>query len=156
MGPQHLWHMCTYRQNKHLCRQLNRIMKCLGWSAKPSICTSGTKGTSLAKALRVLPTTGQPATRGSHCITQWRVGPAVPTFIPPNNPASAPALPFCPPHILLRHCCCTGTVILALWRISTTLNTTGAVPYSLQAVPGLISGMWAQHPPSVPNARWIH
>lgn len=69
----------------------------------------------LAKAPRVLPTTGQPAPRGSHCIMQWRRGPAVPTFIPLNSPASAPALPFCLPRILLRHCCCcTGMVILVL------------------------------------------
>lgn len=156
MVPQHLWHLCTYRQNKHLCHQLNHIMKCLGWAAKPSICTSGTEECCWPRLQEFCP---PPANRpqGAVRIMQWRRGPAVPTFIPLNSTASAPALPFCLPHILLRHCCCcTGTVIPVLWRISTTPNTTGAAPYSLQAVPGLIWGMWAQHPPSVPIAGWIH
>lgn len=99
MRPQHLWHLCTYTQYKHLCHQLKCIMKCLRWTEpKLVICTDWTKSMLLAKAVRVLSTAGQLAT---HSITQQIEVSAIPAFVMLNNPASAPALPFSPRHIFV-------------------------------------------------------
>lgn len=56
---------------------------------------------AVGQGCKILINAGQLATRGSHSITQQIEVSAIPTFIILNNPASALALPFPPPHVFI-------------------------------------------------------
>ena len=76
------------------------------WNARV-ICTNWPKSTWLAKVVRALPTPASwPLGEVTASLNRWRF----PLCPPLNNPASAPALPFSPPHNFVPSLLCEGKV----------------------------------------------
>lgn len=74
----------------------------------------------VGQGCKILVNAGQLATRGSHSITQQTEVSTIPTFVILNNPASALALPFSPPHVFIPS-------LLRRKGLKSTLNNMGHI-----------------------------